>query len=93
MTSELLRAATEALRNIERRQAWAERWKARFGTYPPSYGVTKTKRISFRNPLWARISIRPPVRPHVGHGNANILKFPRHSRQSRYSRQTPPEAA
>lgn len=37
MTSDLMRTAVQNLRNALRRHDWAERWRAKFGVYPPSY--------------------------------------------------------
>lgn len=42
MSSELLRSAIEILSNELRRQAWAERYRDHFGTYPNSYRITAT---------------------------------------------------
>lgn len=91
MTSEYLRKMTESMRNIERRQAWAERWKALFGTFPPSYKRSETLRTIRRCTLYPSSRGETQDLHRERHSNINIRKFPSHSRQSRYARQTPPE--
>lgn len=99
------RLAICAARNAERLTAWAERWRAKFGTYPPSYGRAQARRQgTHQDPGTADDSTdRKPhqsatVIPHPAllerHGNQGVRHIPRHRGQRIKGRLPgPPEVA
>jgi len=88
-SSELQRAAEEQARNLERRLAWARRVFDREGRWPSLAPSGVWRRI-------LELRMRRSTSRHflAGHGNSNVVPFPRRRRQYMHTRlPEPPEAA
>ena len=85
--TEEVRIADQIVRNVERRQIWAERWRECTGTYPKSYNSNALIRELYTSTLDLMIGVadEPAQAPEQHHTTAEILMHPTFERRRKNS--------